>query len=180
MAVGKRKCKAHGEYIRDFIVTPKGVFCTIDVAVKWAYENRIKGADIVHKANKKVYNENKLSTRKRATGEICHEYIRLRDKDKPCICCGEPLGDDYQAGHWIESGNNPQIRYDENNIHGQRKYCNLFKGGDSGWYKENLIKKIGLDAVNELISKRGGTVKRTADDYREIEKYYKDILNCVT
>lgn len=151
-----------------------GNYCDIECATKYAYQNKEKGREIKYKQKRKEYNENKLSTRKRAAKEACHEYIRLRDKSEPCICCGEPLGDNYHAGHWLESGNNPLTRYDENNIHGQRAYCNTYKGGDSGFYKENLIKKIGIDAVNELLSKKGGTLKRTADDYREIEKYYKD------
>lgn len=174
MANSKRKCQSCGNQVRKYIILNKLAYCSFDVAVKFAYKNKSKGADIIHKAKKKVYNENKISTRKRATKEACHEYIRLRDKGKPCVCCGEPLGDDFHAGHWLESGNNPQLRYDENNIHGQRSYCNTYKGGDSGWYKENLIERIGIDSVNDLISKRGGTVKRTADDYRKIEKHFKD------
>ena len=52
----------------------------------------------------------------------------------------------------------------------------MFKGGDSGNYKENLIAKIGTDRVNRLLGLKGGAVKRTADDYREIESEYKDKL----
>ena len=82
----------------------------------------------------------------------------------------------FHAGHFLESGSNPKIRYDEDNIHGQRIYCNTYKGGDSGQYKENLIKMIGSDRVKRLINLKGGTVKRTANDYREIESYFKNKL----
>jgi len=177
MANSKRKCKYHGKQTRQYIVVNNMAFCTFEFACKWAYDNRLKGKEIKHKAQKKEYNENKLPTRKRATKEACHRYIRLRDKDDSCICCGEPLGDDYHAGHWLESGNNPQVRYDEDNIHAQRLSCNVFKGGDSGEYKERLIAKIGIDRVNALLSKKGGTLKRTAQDYRDIELTYKQKLN---
>jgi len=119
---------------------------------------------------------NPLKTRKRAAKEICHLYIRTRDKGDDCICCGEPLGDDYHAGHFIESGSGSKIRYDEDNIHAQRLHCNSFKGGDSGMYRVNLIKKIGIKRVERLESMKSLIVKRTVKDYLEIEKYYKDKL----
>ena len=154
-------------------------FCGIDCATSYAFKNKEKGKQIKHKQQKKEYTENKLSTRKEAAKKACHEYIRLRDKNSPCICCGKPLGDNYHAGHFLESGNNPLIRYDEDNIHAQRVDCNYFKGGDSGDYKENLIKKIGVERVNALLEKKGGSIKRTAQDYREIEKYYKDKIKAI-
>jgi hypothetical protein len=122
------------------------------------------------------YQLSDLKIRKAAAKKACHEYIRTRDKDKPCICCGKPLGEEYHAGHFLESGNNPQVRYDEDNIHGQRIDCNYFKGGDSGDYKENLIVRIGADKVNAIISKKSGTIKRTAQDYLVIENYFKGKL----
>ena len=173
MVVGKRKCKSCGDYVREFIVTPKGVFCSFEVASKFAYKNKSKGTEIRHAAEKKDYNANKLSTRKRATREACHLYIRTRDKDKPCPCCGEPLGDDFHAGHFWESGNFPFLRYHEDNIHGQKASCNTFKGGDSGFYRQNLIERIGSEKVEYLDNNRSNKVKLTADDYRAIEAYYK-------
>ena len=178
MANKKRRCSQCKEYkiADDGIVINNTFFCDIDCATSKAFNGIQKGRDITHKAKKKVYNDNKLSTRKRASKEACHEYIRLRDKNEACICCGEPLGNDYHAGHFQESGNNPKLRYDEDNIHGQKSSCNIYKGGDSGYYKENLIKKIGVDRVNKLLENKGGTVKRTAQDYRDIESYYKDLI----
>jgi hypothetical protein len=109
----------------------------------------------------------------------CHAYIRERDKRNPCICCGRNLGRKFDAGHYLESGNNPKIRYDEDNIHGQSVYCNQYKGGNSDDYRGRLVKKIGLSRVERLESMKGGTVKRTCDDYKEIEKYYKDKLKSI-
>ncbi len=140
---------------------------------EWAKLEREKKADKVHAVKKKEYLANKLSTRKRAAKEVCHLYIRTRDKDKPCPCCGEPLGDDYHAGHFWASGNFPFLRFNEDNIHGQRSSCNTFKGGDSGFYRENLIKRIGIDRVKYLDDNRSNKVKLTADDYRAIEAEYK-------
>jgi len=178
---GPLKCKGCKEYFaRDtLIIVPGGKFHDRDCMIEWAIENQSKGRDKIDKLERKEIvkaKKNKLKTRKDAAKNACHSYIRARDTGKGCICCGEPLGNNFHAGHFMESGNNPQIRYDENNIHGQRLNCNFFKGGDSGDYKENLINKIGLKAVNNLIDLKGGTMKRSPEDYRAIEKYYKDKL----
>jgi hypothetical protein len=160
---------------------PAGNFCSQDCIVEYAAS---KGKKAVKKQIAKVYSpgrsntkvSNPVKTRKRAAKEACHLYVRTRDKNQLCICCDRELGENYQAGHYLESGNNPLVRYEEDNINGQRLDCNYFKGGDSGLYRVNLIKKIGLNRVLRLESMKGGAVKRTAQDYKKIEDYYKDKL----
>ena len=155
-------------------------FCNYDHAAKYGIE---KARLDNEKANKKKDSKRKkefqlsdVKVRKKAAKEACHAYIRARDNDELCICCGKPLGDTFHAGHWLESGSNPQTRFDEDNIHGQRVDCNFFKGGDSGDYEKNLRIKIGDERVDLLLSKKGGTIKRTANDYLDIEKHYKKKL----
>jgi len=182
--MAKRKCKYCGKYKnRDLMFIPNtSAFCDKDHAIQWSILNKDKGRKKIEQSERRAINKEKksnLATRKKAAKKACHDYIRARDSGQGCICCGKPLGNNYHAGHFLESGNNPQIRYDEDNIHGQRLDCNFFKGGDSGDYQENLIKKIGLDRVNELKNLKGGTMKRTADDYLAIEKYYKDKLKAL-
>ena len=161
------------------VLAPCGRFCTRDHMIEWSIENQSKGKNKIEVEQRRATNKAKkanIKTRKDAAKTACHAYIRARDSGYACICCGKPLGDNFHAGHFFESGNNPQIRYDEDNIHGQRLDCNFFKGGDSGDYQTNLINKIGLEKVNILKNKKGGTKKRTADDYLFIEKHYKDKL----
>jgi len=141
-------------------------------ALKQVKDN-IKAEKRKNAKQKREFYANDIKTRKKAAKEACHAYIRARDWGKPCICCNRPFKPDFQAGHFLESGNNPKIRYDENNIHSQSIHCNMFKGGDSGEYETNLIIKIGRDKVGELKNKKGGTMKRTAQDYKAIEDYYK-------
>ena len=151
--------------------------CSISCAVKFAKEKERKKKEREtlkeRRKRKREFWDNDIETRKKAAKEWCHKYIRLRDKNDTCICCGRPLGKNYQAGHFIPSGQNPLVRYDENNIHAQRLDCNYYRGGDSGDYEKNLIKKIGAEKVEELKSKKGGSLKRTAQDYKEIELYYR-------
>ena len=111
---------------------------------------------------------------KAAAKKACHDYIKARDLGSSCICCHRPLGNNYDSGHFLESGNNPKIRYHEDNIHSQSVYCNRYKGGDSGDYELNLRAKIGNARVDWLKTQKGGTVKRTPSDYKEIELHYKN------
>ena len=109
MASKKRRCRSckKYKYVEEGRVLNGAFYCDENCIFEYACNNKEKGRALKHKQQKKEYNENKLSTRKRAAKEACHEYIRLRDKDCSCICCGEPLGDNYHAGHFSESGNNP-------------------------------------------------------------------------
>lgn len=84
-------------------------------------------------------------------------FIRERDKDKPCICCGLPLtrggettGGDFDCGHWRSVGNASHLRFDERNAHGQRKVCNRYGAGRAVEYRIGLIQRIGLAEVEAL------------------------------
>lgn len=151
--------------------------CAIEYNKQKDRKKAAKEENKAHLLRKKVFRDSDLRVRKNAARVACHRYIRVRDKGLPCICCDRTLGDYINAGHYLESGNNPQIRYDEDNIHNQSIYCNQYKGGDSDDYRGNLIKKIGIKRVERLESMKGGTMKRTCEDYKAIEDYYKQKLN---
>ena len=82
-------------------------------------------------------------------------YIRARDADKPCICCGLPLsagdvGGAFDCGHYRSVGSAQHLRYDERNAHGQRKQCNRWGAGRAVDYRIGLVARIGLEAVEAL------------------------------
>lgn len=82
-------------------------------------------------------------------------FIRARDKGKPCICCGLPLsagdvGGSFDCGHYRSVGSAPQLRYHEDNAHGQRKQCNRWGAGRAVDYRLGLIARIGLERVEAL------------------------------
>lgn len=82
-------------------------------------------------------------------------FIRARDAGKPCICCGEALGEGdiggaYDCGHYRSRGSASHLRFDERNAHAQRKQCNRYGGGRAVDYRIGLIGRIGLEAVEAL------------------------------
>lgn len=108
-------------------------------------------------------------------------YIRERDKDQPCICCGKPLGamgpvDStgglFDCGHYRSVGSASQVRFDERNAHGQRKVCNRYGAGRAVDYRIGLIGRIGLEAV-EALEADNKPHKWTADELRAIRQTYK-------
>lgn len=84
-------------------------------------------------------------------------YIRWRDKEKHCICCGaalsrggESTGGEFDCGHFRSVGSAPHLRFDERNAHGQRKVCNRYGAGRSVDYRIGLIDRIGASEVEAL------------------------------
>ena len=168
---------------------PAGNFCTTECVIEYATNktkknkmamiSKVYGSGSGRKLKTARTLKDERDTRLKAVKKACHDYIRARDIGKPCICCGEPLGTDYHAGHFLESGNYPLTRYHEDNINGQKISCNSFKGGDSGMYRVNLVEKIGFKRVEFLESLKGKVIKRTNDDLKEIEDYYKAKLKAL-
>jgi len=77
-----------------------------------------------------------------------HKFIRERDCQDKCISCKN--GSPEQAGHFYSGGHYSSLRFNESNVNGQCKRCNLFLSGNLNEYRRNLIKKIGLKEVEKL------------------------------
>lgn len=82
-------------------------------------------------------------------------FIRERDRDQPCICCGQPLGTGgvggaFDCGHYRSVGSASHLRFDVRNAHAQRKHCNRYGAGRAVDYRIGLIARIGLPAVEAL------------------------------
>lgn len=89
---------------------------------------------------------------------VFNKFIRLRDKDEPCISCGRSdheikdhfTGGKWDAGHYLSVGAYPVLRFEELNVHKQCKQCNRDKSGYVPAYRINLINKIGIEKVEWL------------------------------
>jgi hypothetical protein len=106
-----------------------------------------------------------------------NSWIRERDKDQPCICCGQPLpagdvGGAYDCGHYRSTGSAAHLRFDERNAHAQRKVCNRWGAGRAVDYRVGLIGRIGLEAV-EALEASNAPHKWTREELREIAAKYR-------
>ena len=84
-----------------------------------------------------------------------NRYIRMRDKDQPCISCGSALqankfGGSVDAGHYRSVGSAKHLEFDPMNVHAQCKRCNRDLSGNHSEYRKGLIERIGLGNVEWL------------------------------
>ena len=153
-----------------------------ECALKIANKARVKREQAEKKIERKTIKEakEKLKTRRdwmKEAQQAFNAFIRERDKDKPCICCGQPLGSGevggaYDCGHYRSVGSAPHLRFDERNAHAQRKQCNRWGAGRAVDYRLGLIRRIGLDAVEDLEA-NNDTQKWSIDELIKLRDMYR-------
>jgi len=106
-----------------------------------------------------------------------HRYIRMRDKDQPCISCGTTLqpnkfGGSVDAGHFRSVGSAKHLEFDSYNVHAQCKRCNRDLSGNHSEYRKGLIERIGMGNV-EWLEANQDTRKLSITELKEIISIYK-------
>jgi hypothetical protein len=104
-------------------------------------------------------------------------FIRFRDRYQPCICCGKPFepqkpGGSMDAGHYLSRGSSSHLRFNENNVFGQRKNCNRPGGTTRAAFRAGVIARIGLAAVEALEADQT-VAKWTIEDLKAMKKAYQ-------
>ena len=111
--------------------------------------------------------------------KVFNEFIRLRDKDKPCISCGQFK--DLQAGHFYCVKGYDGLRYDEDNCFGECSYCNCFDESHLIGYNAHLLERIGLERFKMLqekaIAYKKNGYKWSRSEIEEMIKHYKTRIN---
>lgn len=111
---------------------------------------------------------------------VFNKFIRLRDRDRRCICCDAIisndadgiLGGNCDSGHYRSRGAAGHLRFNEDNCHAQKKQCNLYKSGNVVGYRIGLIERIGLERV-EALEQNNTPHKWTVDELKGIIAKYK-------
>ncbi|MCK4827970.1 recombination protein NinG [bacterium] len=115
-----------------------------------------------------------LSKLKKEAQIIFNQWIRERDKGMPCISSGKYV--DLQAGHFFAVSTHQGLRYNEDNVHGESIYSNMFDQSHLIPYRDNLLKKIGQKRFDVLYAKAAdykqfGYTFTRAEVTEIIEKY---------
>lgn len=98
----------------------------------------------------------------KAAQEVFNKWVRARDADLPCVSCGvenPPMtsGGQWDAGHFLNRGSHPALRFNEDNCHKQCKACN---GGAQyphmalsirERYQDELLNRIGPERLEALL-----------------------------
>lgn len=107
---------------------------------------------------------------------IFNHWVRLRDFGDPCISCGKPLSEKYDASHYFSSGGHKSVTFDPDNVHASCVYCNRHLHGNLLNYQINIEKKIGSKRLFKLSQKAYIEKKYTRSELREIIAFYKGLI----
>jgi len=162
----QKKCKQCGSLFTPFYSTIQAT-CSVECAVKFNTKKEVDKRVRQMKAELRTHSDYVQILQK-----VFNEYIRLRDKDKPCISCGKPLEGVYHSGHFHSVGRCPELRFNEDNAHGQCVQCNTHLSGNLANYSNNLPKRIGWERYEELFAPRNPE-KLTIQEIKEKIEYYK-------
>lgn len=114
-----------------------------------------------------------LSELKRNAQKYFNAYIRQRDKEFGCISCTKESGD--HAGHYVAQGSSGALRFNEDNVNGQGRNCNVWKRGNLIEYRLALVKKIGVKRVECLEDHRHDLKKWSREELEAIISKYKQL-----
>jgi hypothetical protein len=121
-------------------------------------------------------------------------YIRLRDAAKwqeaypeyngdpvaPCVTCGKmypATGKGCgQAGHFIPGRKNV-VLFDEEQVNFQCYNCNYRLNGNWPSYYEVMVKRHGLERVEEMLENRNTVLKYTVPQLEELLEHYTSEVN---
>ncbi len=163
-------------------INPNNKQKTCGYTCRGIYLQSPDGIADVAKALSKVRAERKLKNRQKATHDLkwwkkkvqrrFNKYIRIRDKDKPCISCGAT---NYRitAGHYKTVGSTPALRYHPMNAHGQCWWnCNKNRSGNVTEARLGIIERYGVEVV-DFLEGYNADKKYTIDNLKIIDKWFK-------
>lgn len=102
-------------------------------------------------------------------------YIRLRDRNQPCISCGCLQAKQWDGGHFLKAELFTGLIFNENNCHKQCSRCNDIFSGNELEYRDGLIKRYGYHFVLKLEKEKDKhrVYKFTKDELIQIKFKYK-------
>ena len=178
MKLGKRKCKVcKAEFQKT---SPLHSLCSGKCAIEHMANLKVKKDASERKISRleTKIKLDKIKTKQEHLKEAqrwFNLFIRLRDDKEPCISCQRYHTGQYHGGHYRTVGSAPHLRFNELQVHKQCAPCNNHLSGNIVNYRINLIKKIGVEAV-ESIEGNNDPLHLTIDDIKAIKLKYK--LKC--
>ena len=166
-----KKCKICKEKFKPRFSTLQATCLNPDCIIEYAKQ-------VSEKAQKTEMRERRsqlmtLAEWKKKLQAVFNKYIRVRDANMGCISCRKPLKGKYDAGHFHSVGSTPNLRFNEMNVHGQCVTCNQFRHGNLLAYREGLINRIGIEAVEQLDADKSKEVRYTIPEIQALISHYK-------
>ena len=171
------KCKICKEPFKQYnTIQNKCVPCAIKIGINKPVKAAYKRVATELKREAK----DKLETHTQRINKvkpIFQKWIRERDKNEPCISCGvtKTYKDEWDGGHYHKAENYTGVIFNEHNVNKQCKNCNKNLDGNLISYRQGLVKKIGLKAVEELeeLANKTRYYKWSDEELQQIKDKYK-------
>jgi len=181
MANKKKKCKYCKEYFDadTMVKVPAGTFCTMEHTLLFVRQAQEKTRRKQHTAEKKKFYGNHRPTQLKLAQDAFNAYIRERDKGQPCISCNRSTGAKMNAGHYRSVGAARHLRFNQFNVNIQCEHCNSWKSGNAVEYRINLVKKFGVEKVEEIES-TNDPMKWSIEEITAIKEYYRKLKKTLT
>jgi len=172
MKTPRRKCKYCKEYYEPKHTTTEPC---------WKYECRIKhlaaNTSKINRANKSAAKEKMKSYSQRLdeAKRVFQKWVRVRDKDRPCMACGTTTSNEWHGSHLKKAEIYSGVIFHEHNVWKCCKKCNVFLGGNELNFRANLVIHIGEQAVKDLeeLAKATRTKKYSNEELEAIKVKYK-------
>ena len=170
MKIRYKKCKVCNNQFEVNIYNRLIVWCSVDCGYDWSKilkeKKDRKTKQVAKKAAMRISDYLKLFQ------ITFNTYIRIRDKDLPCISCGVYKCEEFHAGHYIAT-TYQYLRFNEHNVNKQCSKCNTHLRGNSIPYRIELINKIGIDNVELLEQTRHKRLEISIPEILEQITFYK-------
>ena len=174
MKLNKRKCKICKKVFQK--IQPLQFVCSPKCAMEYA--NRKRKTSWRKEKKERLEKLKTLSDYKSECQKVFNEWVRLRDRDLPCISCGTEKPDiKYDAGHFYSIGAYPNLRFNEDNVHKQcSNNCNVHLSGNPQAYREGLIERIGQERFDLLEKAKNFELKLSKQQIIEKKAYYQKLV----
>lgn len=130
-------------------------------------------------AKKKIMNDTVPNWTKKAQTAF-NKYIRLRDRERPCVSCGRleselkhnGSGGLWDCGHYRSVGACPELRFEPLNAHKQCKKCNSYQSGNHVEYRFGIAARLTKKEL-EFIEGPHEPKRYRVEDLKEICAEFK-------
>ena len=165
-----KKCRVCENRFQLFRSTQK--VCSPNCALELARLNAAKKEKKVNREAKRKLRDEDRSFQIKKTQQVFNRFIRLRDRDNPCISCRRHHPGQYHAGHYRTIGANPELRFDERNCFKQCSACNNHLSGNLVNYRISLVNNFDSSLI-EYLEGPHSPKRYTIDQLKELQELYK-------
>ena len=137
--------------------TPERVMqscCSFECSIEWAKKPKAQKAYKMEKKKELIEKYPDKSKWLANAQTVVNAYVRLRDKNKEkCISCNykfEQGSRQIHCSHFRPQGNNQHLRFYTLNMWASCSICNNHLSGNLVPYRKSLIKKFGIEWVENL------------------------------